>query len=83
MPGEEAEIFTDVDSRVAKYKRVLRILLVVAPITVLLLLLAVWERDIPGIALIFLVLGSVLLVLYIIAFVKLVQKINRIKKLRE
>ena len=48
MPGEEAEIFTDVDSRVAKYKRVLTVLLVVAPTTVLLLLIAAWERDIPG-----------------------------------
>ncbi len=75
------EIFTDVDSKASKYERLLMTLLVVAPINIFLLPLLLWKMQMPGVAFGFMIFGMAFLLLYVVAFIKLIQKIKRIKRI--
>jgi hypothetical protein len=80
-PGENPEIFTDPESKIQKYQRVLRFLFFFIPI--LFMLFAVgWndlaERGWIGSVLIFIVTG--ILFLYLIAMLGILRRIGELKK---
>jgi hypothetical protein len=83
LPGEEPELYTDVESKVQKYNRLIVLLVVFLPIILQLSARmgdAAAESDWYAIPL-FLVF--ILLLIYIYAMIQLIKRINQLKKTRE
>lgn len=81
--GEKAELFTDAESKIQKYRRVSVILVVLLPIIMQLplrLSKAATESDWYAIPL-FLAIG--LLLVYIYALIRLIKRISQLKKSRK
>jgi len=86
-PGEDTEIYTDNASKVAKYQRVIAILIVFFPV------LVIFQRSSQSLGnqsslaevvefVLFLV-WSAILILYIYAMLKLIRRISQLKRLGE
>lgn len=78
-PGEVAEIFTDTESKIQKYTRLLIYLVIFFPIMIVLLISDPGE-DPRTIYQVGRMLGAVLLMLYVAAMLKIFMRINRLKK---
>jgi Protein of unknown function (DUF2812) len=78
QPGEVMEIYSDKESKIQKYYRLLLTLIIFLPIMIVLLTSNQGEhtRTIYEIGRL---LGAVLLVLYSVAMIKILQRINRLK----
>ena len=74
-PGEEAEIYSDVESKIAKYRRLMIFLAPFVPLLIFSMINLATIRW-SGVAIAY----SVLLILYMIIFVKLLKRINDLKK---
>lgn len=79
-PGENPEIFTDVESKVNKYQRILGFLVIFLPIWVV-LFPRVSERDLSIFGIILMVLMLGILTLYIYASINLIRRIQQLRKL--
>ncbi len=77
--GELMEIFSDRESKILKFNRLLTILVIFFPILLMLLTRDRRESDI-AIYEIGRMLGLVLMVLYSLAMIKIIQRIGRLKK---
>lgn len=77
--GESDEIYTDNHSKVAKYQRVMMLLVIFLPVYMIMLRSELSTRY-GGIFIFIEVLQFLLLVVYIFAIVKLIQRITQLKK---
>jgi hypothetical protein len=81
-PGEDPEIFTDNQSKIQKYQRLLGYLVIFVPIWII-LISSVFDREATGLFtfLTFLkLLSAGMLVLYSYIFIKIFQRINQLKR---
>jgi len=78
-PGEVMEIFTDNESKVQKYQRLLLYLIVLFPIMIVLMTSGP-EESTRTIYEVVRLLGAGMLILYSIAMLKIFGRINRLKK---
>jgi hypothetical protein len=79
-PGEEPEIYSDPQSKVRKYERLVGTLVIFLPITTV--FFVVWDGSLSpyiGVPLTLLMAGVI--VLYVVAMLKLFQRINQLKRL--
>jgi hypothetical protein len=79
QPGETMEIFTDKDSKIQKYQRILTFLVVLLPVWMGVLLSTRSISNSPLVLVINLAYLTVM-ILYIISCVKILQRINQLKK---
>jgi len=75
VPGEKAEIYSDAESKIAKYNR---LILFLVPFVPLLIFSTISLSDSAWSAV--QTIDSLLLILYIIIFVKLMQRVKDLKK---
>jgi hypothetical protein len=83
QPGEKAELFTDVESKIQKYGRISVVLVVFLPILMQLPFRLADAAVESGWYAIPLFLVFCLLLIYIFAIIQLIRRINHLKKSRE
>lgn len=81
LPGENPDIYTDNSSKIAKYRRVLTILLVFNPIYIV--LLNRFSNSEGLFQFIVFVLVMIIEVIFIYAIIKLIQRIRHLQKIKE
>lgn len=81
-PGEATEVFTDAETRIAKYKRLLSVVLAAGvPSSVVLLAIPVWDKNSPSWSIVFTVLGLLFVGFYVYASLKINKKIKQLRAL--
>jgi hypothetical protein len=76
---EQPEIYTDPESKIKKYERLIYTLLLFLPIFVI--FLAVWNRNLPApIELPVTILIGSLMILFAVSMFKIIQRINQLKR---
>jgi hypothetical protein len=81
--GESAEIFTDADSKIAKYRRLIAILLILNPVWAIFLtrLISLSDKQPDVFAFVLTVIFGGFSILYAIAMLALIRRINQLKHL--
>ncbi len=72
--GEDPQIYTDPESKIQKYRRLLGSLVVIMPVYIALLIAPPFDE--------FSVVGAVFMLLFMVAILKLIQRISQLKRTR-
>lgn len=78
-PDDDPEIYTDSESKIAKYQRV-RASMMVPPFIFFIFIAANFDRYPTAVAVMFLSLTATISVLYAMAFVRVTARINKLKR---
>jgi len=81
QPGEMMDIFSDTESKVQKYQRVIALLVIFLPI---LMMIFLSTKNFPNSFFTFIIslIYIVLMTLYAFSIIKIIQRINQLKKLK-
>jgi hypothetical protein len=79
-PGEDPQIYTDAESKIAKYRRVLGSMAFVSPVFII-IILANFERYPTAVGITFITLWVLVIALYATMFFKIKARISQLKRL--
>ena len=79
QPGETLEIFTDNESKIEKYKRLLAFLVVLLPVYIL-TVKNVFEYEGSGLWLVIQIISLSILILLTVAVIKIIQRVRNLRK---
>lgn len=80
-PGEEPEIFTDNESKIAKYQRIITFLVILSPVYFVIFFPHMADRVPLPFAIVVGAFYFTLMVIYSVAIVSLARRINQLKRL--